>query len=96
MNFPKRDASSLCFFILFFLVCLKVFEEQLVLSLDDDDDGEEYPSLLSGKSSLPFSLLIYQGHSVYLSIYLLNTIGTHPSIFNIMAIILWHLASIAG
>ncbi|XP_019124676.1 rho guanine nucleotide exchange factor 28 isoform X2 [Larimichthys crocea] len=24
-----------------------VFEEQLVLSLDDDDDGEEYPSLLS-------------------------------------------------
>lgn len=44
-------------FILCACLFLKVFEEQLVLSLDDDDedddeDTEEYPSLLSGKHSL--------------------------------------------
>lgn len=44
---PKRDASSVCF-----LVCLKVFEEQLVLSLDDDDNDEDFPSSSFGKSSL--------------------------------------------
>lgn len=37
---------------MFFCSDLKVFEEQLVLSLDDDDDVEEHPSSLSGKSSL--------------------------------------------
>lgn len=39
-----------------FCVCLKVFEEQLVLSLDDDDDEEEYSSSLSGNSLLFSSL----------------------------------------
>lgn len=52
-NFPKSHVSSVCFF---FWSVLKVFEEQLVLSLDDDDDEEEYPSSLSGNSSLMFSL----------------------------------------
>lgn len=51
LDFHKSHASSLCVF-LSVLVCLKVFEEHLVLCLDEDDDVEEYPSSLSGESAL--------------------------------------------
>lgn len=49
--------------------CWKVFEEQLVLSLDDDDDDdedEEYPSSVSGnRLFIPLNPSIHRHWSVY-------------------------------
>lgn len=46
----KSHGSFLCVFF------SKVFEEHLVLSLDDNDDAEECLSSLSSKSSLSVNL----------------------------------------
>lgn len=54
MFFLRAPLLPLCVF----LVSLKVFEEHLVLSLGDDDDVEEHPSSLCGRSSLSLSLSV--------------------------------------